>query len=142
MKFFGERLGMYELDKSFISNGKPTYKHHSKNIYLHWNHASHWTVNIFIKTKIYLTTNDYITSFTTYFDLIDCMLLLLSCLLKRILSNIGDSSTTPKVKMVLVHKILPKTDGWFIYNTYQKKSSTSIRLRKMGGLKIVHLYYA
>ena len=57
MKFFGERLGMYELDKSFISNGKPTYKHHSKNIYLHWNHASHWTVNIFDKTRIYLTTN-------------------------------------------------------------------------------------
>merc|ERR1712203_342964 len=45
MKFFGERLGMYELDKSFISNGKPTYKHHSKNIYLHWNHASHWTLS-------------------------------------------------------------------------------------------------
>ena len=56
MKFFGARLGMYELDKSFISNGKPTYKHHSKNIYLHWNHASHWTVNIFDKTRIYLTT--------------------------------------------------------------------------------------
>ena len=54
LKFFGERLGMYELDKSFISNGKPTYKHHSKNIYLHWNHASHWTVTLLNKTKIYL----------------------------------------------------------------------------------------
>ena len=124
MEFFGERLGMYELDKSFISNGKPTYKHNSKNIYLHWNHASHWTVNIINTPWFYPKTNNI---FSYYFDLIDCILIFLSCLLKRILLNIGDSSTIQKAKMVLVHRILPKMDGWFI------------RPKTMDGLMIVPL---